>query len=376
MRKAMLALTLACVLVPPAGGQEAHSLRPAGNLLTRYLDRADIHPPVEAGRLTIFPISLSRARRLDGVLTMDQALKKGVLAIRELDPPQVSQARFVNTSGREMIFLMAGEVLTGGKQSRTLVSDALLGPKSSTELELYCVQKGRWQGGAAFAEKTTVAPLSVRAKAARRAGQKEIWDEVARANRALGSSTASDDLAEAMARPENVRRFAELRERITPRLPEGCVGVVVAWGDKILGADLFNSAGLFAAMREKVLNSYLSQYRPEHLRNAPPGGQFARPSQAQVRQYLQGCYRCRLAAGQLRGVGRIYQLRGDRSGQTLGYGGQIIPVRPPRPEEPTRAGQYMVHTALLAEVLPVRPTPRPVPRPIPMPRPPRPMPQR
>lgn len=173
-----------CLLVPRASAQTAERAAPAGNLLTRCLDRANIHPPVHLGRVSIFPVSLSRTNRLDGVLTMDEALQRKLLAIQELDPPEVARARFVNRSARQMIFLMAGEVLTGGRQNRTLATDALLGPKSSTVLPLYCVQKGRWRGGKSFAAETTVAPLAVRAKAARRAGQKEIWDEVARANRA------------------------------------------------------------------------------------------------------------------------------------------------------------------------------------------------
>ena len=44
-----------------------------GNLLTRYLDRAEIHPPVILGRLTIFPITLKSVNRLENVLTMSEA---------------------------------------------------------------------------------------------------------------------------------------------------------------------------------------------------------------------------------------------------------------------------------------------------------------
>ena len=355
-----------CLLVPRASAQTAERAAPAGNLLTRCLDRANIHPPVHLGRLSIFPISLSRTSRLDGVLTMDEALQRKLLAIQELDPPEVARARFVNRSAGQMIFLMAGEVLTGGRQNRTLATDALLGPKSSTVLPLYCVQKGRWRGGKSFAAETTVAPLAVRAKAARRAGQKEIWDEVARANRALGSATASEDLAAAMARPENVKRFAELRKRITPKLPDNCAGVAVADGGSIVGADLFNSAELFAAMRDKVLNSYLSQYA-----HGQPPARAARPGQTDVREYLRACYRARFAAGEMRGVGRIYHIRGARSGQTLGYGGPIIPVRDRKERSPLRAGQYMVHTALLPEIIPVRPVRPPRPRPVPRLGPPR-----
>ena len=52
-----------------------------GNLLTKYLDRAEIHPSVELGRLTIFPITLKSVNRLENVLTMSEALEKQLLVV-------------------------------------------------------------------------------------------------------------------------------------------------------------------------------------------------------------------------------------------------------------------------------------------------------
>ncbi len=361
MRKTLLAVATVFLFLPPAGAQQAERLAPAGNLLTRYLDRANIHPAVALGRLTVFPISLSREHRLSGVLTMEQALAKRLLAIQELDPPEVERARFVNRSGKEMIFLMAGELITGGKQNRTLATDALLGPDSATVLPLYCIQKGRWEGAKDFGAKTFVAPQSVRAKAAQGAGQREVWAEVARSNRQLGSATTSEDLAAAMEKPENVKRFTELRRRVAPKLPESCVGLVLARDGAIVAADLFNSAELFSAMREKVLDAYLSQYEAGIVEGHPG----ERPEQTEVREYLQGCYRARFQPGPMRGVGRMYEISGARTGQTLGYGPQVIPLRESRERPEVALGEYMVHTALMSELVPVRPVEPPTPRPLP-----------
>jgi hypothetical protein len=67
----------------------------------------------------------------------------------------------------------------------------------------------------------------------------------------------------------------------------------------------------------------------------------------QVQAYLRECYRSRFVAGEMRGDGRIYHLRGPRTGQTLGY-----------------RDEHMVHTLLSSPaVIPVRP-----PRPVPLPR--------
>ena len=375
MRKATILALLGWLAVGPAGAQKAEKLPAGTNLLTRWLDVADIHPPVRSGRLTVFPVSVRLPRRLTGLLTMDEALGKKLLVIEELKSARVSQARFINKSGSQMIFLMAGEVITGGKQNRTLVSDALLGPDSTTVLGLYCVQRRRWSGGAKFAGATTIAPQAVRAKAAQKAGQDEVWAEVARANRRLGGADASEDLSVPMNRPENVKRLAKRRRHIHGKLPSETAGVVVAWAGRIVGADLFNSPELFAAMRDKVLDSYLSEYgwdEPVPIRR----GVAAAPSQMDVRSYLQGCYRAGFTAGEMRGVGRMYHVRGARHGETLGYRRAYpIPLKGERRSRvrPMPARQYMVHTALMERVVPVRPTPRPAPpvRPIPRPRPPR-----
>jgi len=330
---------------PVAIGQADRA--PGRNLLTQYLDWADIHPPATVGRLTVFPLALSRrVERLDRVLTMQQALGQGVLVIEELDRAQVARARFVNKSPDHMIFLMGGELITGGKQNRSLRTDALLAPGSTTELPLYCVQKGRWRGKGTFDGAGAVVPQGVRERAAAKAGQDAIWDEVARANRRLKSASDTEDLPAAVSKPENVRRLAGLRERIVPRLPRGCVGVVAVAGTRIVAADLFNSPELFAALREKVLNAYLSQYGwpvPVRRSRVVPAPQV---TAEQVRQYLRGCYGGRFVPGEQRGAGRLYHLRGTPPGQALGYQARV-----------------MVHTALMSPaILPVRP-PRPVPLP-------------
>jgi hypothetical protein len=367
MRRTAIAALACCLMASAAAAQKAS--RPYRNVLVRYLDRASIHPPAKIGSLTVFPVCLSTVNRLDGVLTMDQALAKKLLVIDEMKDARVSQARFVNKSGDKMIFLMAGEVITGGKQNRTLTSDALLAPDSATVLELYCVQQGRWTGQANFGGPTTVAPLAVRATAAGKAGQRAVWGEVAKANRRMKTVTARGDLAAAMSKPENVQRLARFRKPINAKLPKDCVGVVVADGSSIVAADLFNTPDLFAAMKDKVLNSYLSQYEDDKLTAA---GATARPSQEDVRSYLQACYKARFSPADTRGVGKLYTLSGARTGQTLAHArGGAVNVKP------RRADDWMVHTALMEKIVPVKPVKRPpVPvRPVPMPRPPRPMPQ-
>lgn len=288
------------------------------NVLTRYLDWADIHPARDVGRLTIFPITLSRSQPLASVLSMRQALDRGVLRIEELPDARVDQARFTNRSDSHSVFFLAGEIITGGKQNRTLRSDAFLRPGSSAVLPLYCVQKGRWEGGKALSGSSGVAPFAVRKSAQDAAGQDEVWAEVARANKQLKSATPSDDLASAMESGETKKQLSAWRERVVPHLPKGCVGLVAAYHGRIVAADLFNSPELFSAMRDTVLDSYLSQYawplpvKPEAREHVGAGVESR-----DVQAFLRGAYQGRFTPGEQRGDARVYLLRGAPSGQTL-----------------------------------------------------------
>ena len=375
MSRAMTALLLSCLLIGPSAAQDAAEPL-ASNLLTRYLDEANIHPAVHVGRMTIFPVVVDAPSRLTGVLTLDEALRKKLLVIEELDSATVGKARFVNKSGDQMIFLMAGEVITGGKQNRTLTTDALLAPESSAVLELYCVQKGRWQGKQRFAPGNSIAPQGVRARASQKAGQDAVWSEVAASNSRLGAANATSDLNEAMTKPANVKRLRELRRPVVAKLPAGTCGIVVSDGRRIVGADLFNSSELFDAMQTKVLDAYLSQYAIGGEETKGRRRPVQRPGAYDVRDYLQACYKAEFTSGPKRGAGRIHHLRGARYGETIAYT-KALPVRRPpedykrriRPHPPT---VYMVHTALMQRVVPVRPGPTPPPvvrPPVPMPRP-------
>lgn len=359
MRTATILAAVLALLAWPVAGQDAEKAKRPANLLTGYLDRANIHPPIQVGPVTIFPISLSREVALGGLLTADEALKKKVLTVEELKSAEVARAKFSNTSKTHMIFLMAGEVLLGGKQNRTLTTDALLGPGTSTILPLYCVQRGRWTGGKKFAGGTTVAPMSVRSKAAQGAGQRAVWTEVARANRRLGSRTDSDDLGEAMKKKENIERLAKIRKRLGPKWPRNCAGIVVARGGKIVSADLFNSADLFERMRDKILDSTLAD-----VTDAKGRGKVEAPTQQAVRNYLQAAYKARFIAGEQRGVGQIYHVRGARHGETLAYEKRIL-AEAARLERPGPTIRYMLHTAFMEPVIPVKPPPMPAPTPRP-----------
>src|SRR5262249_31324927 len=95
---------------------------------------------------------------------------------------QVNTLVLVNNSKRPLI-LLAGEIVTGGKQDRVIGKDRLVPAESDPiDLGVFCVEPGRWTGTSekfnAFAP--PMAQPGVRSKAMADKDQSKVWAEVGR----------------------------------------------------------------------------------------------------------------------------------------------------------------------------------------------------
>src|SRR4029079_2624602 len=133
-------------------------------------------------------------------LTLDEGLRSGEVIVTESGQVQplmrrrgvqrpyhgggshVNQLVLVNTSKRPLL-LLAGEIVTGGKQDRVIGKDRIVPAESvPVNLRVFCVEPGRW---VARSEKF-VAPMamvqpSVRAKTMGDKDQGKVWEQVGKA---------------------------------------------------------------------------------------------------------------------------------------------------------------------------------------------------
>ena len=207
--------------------------------------------------LTIFPIRLRRYGLGLNPLTLDEALGRGTLSVMEKGGGEVPTLVIVNR-GPEHVFIMAGEILVGGKQNRILRTDVLLTPYSGPiELPAYCVEAGRWvQNADAFKSDGNLASPQVRLEAQKAADQAAIWSRVEEAAKAVGQVSETHDFNYVYNQEEVARQIRDYRDEFCRVLPERIIGVVVARNGELVGADLFGDAGLFLKLRNKVLDSY------------------------------------------------------------------------------------------------------------------------
>ena len=265
--------------------------------------------------LTIFPVVSRAEASTGGFATLDEALSSGEAVVSEsggrmirgsrdgrpiqnYGGAQVNQLVLINRGKRPLV-LLAGEVVSGGKQDRVIAKDRIVPPGADPlPLDVFCVEHGRWTGASDQfnASKFMVHP-SVREKAAVDQNQSEVWaavrsgttsDTTVARSGAAGGVSGSAVAAPPVITPGTVssivvveaqsesydkiynkshvgksvesftaevsRRF----EKATAGLKgERVIGVVVAYGDEVAWSDAFASEHFFRAYWPKLLKSYV-----------------------------------------------------------------------------------------------------------------------
>ncbi len=225
--------------------------------LAAYFDHVQIAEPVVYRHLAVYPVLLKDYTELrGGWLTLDAAISRGVLEVSEKGGGSVPSVIVHNRSRSDHIFIMSGEVVSGGKQTRTVRHDVVLAPGQRVELSVFCVEAHRWQGGKQFSAGRALLPHSIQKELRKGADQGRIWSEVARSNRALGAENATGSLHVALEAAPVRNKLAEVRRSIVPKLPDGAMGFIFVDRRRAVGADFFGRADLARQLLPKLLDSY------------------------------------------------------------------------------------------------------------------------
>jgi hypothetical protein len=267
------------------------------------------------------------ARKFDGVpvvapktyatsefLTLDEGLRSGEVVVAEYgnvlglmrrrplpavqrESAEVNRLVLINNSKRPLL-LLAGEIVTGGKQDRVIGKDRIVPAESDpVDLSVFCVEPGRWVAtsehfgtsgatygsgiGAGSGGGTLMAQPSVRAKAMGDKDQNQVWAEVRKQQQAMETvevtaaapqvetdairSTSSyavvmenkdvKEKVDEIAKPIE-QNYQSLIKQLRDRK---AVGVVVAVNGHIIWADVFASTELLEKYWPKLVRSYASE---------------------------------------------------------------------------------------------------------------------
>lgn len=250
--------------------------------------------PITRGNLTIFPVVAEYSHDTRNFLTLDEGLRSGEVVVTEAGrvaplmrrrprpipygAPEVNRLMLVNNSDRPLI-LLAGEIVTGGKQDRVVGKDRIVPPQSDPiDLSVFCVEPGRWvETVSKFGSfQSQMAQPSVRRSAMADQNQQKVWAEVHESASAMakavtplsaGAIQSTSSYAGVMSNAEVKRRVDEVAvpiERSYENLlrelrARNAVGVVVAVNGNIIWADLFASTSLLEKYWPKLIRSYAAE---------------------------------------------------------------------------------------------------------------------
>ena len=261
-------------------------------------------PPITQDNLTIFPVVASVSFDTSKFLTLDDGIRSGQVIVTEagqapglvrprpaqdgvwrerpLPIPQsgarVNELAIINNADRPLL-LIAGEIVTGGKQDRVVGKDRIIPPHGDpVALNVFCVEPHRWTGSSMQFKtpQALMAQPSVRSKALVHQNQEEVWNEVAKSRAALAAKVAAPDAvaidatssyAGAVANGAVQRQLESISVPIEHSYgnlmqqlhSEKAVGAVVAVRGELIWADVFASPSLLEKYWPKLVRSYAAE---------------------------------------------------------------------------------------------------------------------
>jgi len=318
--------------------------------------------PIRHGSLTVFPVVAPKSYATSEFLTLDEGLRSGEVVVTEYgnvrglirrrttpamqhDSAEVNRLVLINNS-KHPLLLLAGEIVTGGKQDRVIGKDRIVPPESDpVDLSVFCVEPGRWvatsdhfgasgttygygsggAGGSSGKVATLMAQPSVRAKAMGDKDQSQVWAEVRKQQRSMSvevaaaSPQASADEIRSTSSYARVMENKDVREKvdevarpieqnyqslIKQLRDRKAVGVVVAVNGRIIWADVFASTELLEKYWPKLVRSYAS----EAVVTRAKGGEA---SVAQAEKFLENMEGRRETIESEPGIYRHTEVNGD-----------------------------------------------------------------
>lgn len=211
-------------------------------------------------------------------LTLAEAMKQSKIELRETGT--VSELSVDNLSNNP-VFIMAGDIVKGGKQDRTIGIDLVLKPSAKkVPLKSFCVERSRWsqRGGESLAKFSTSAQTlsnrNLKIAAREKKDQSSVWEEVSAYQTNAGTNVNADVKSKQSATSlqltlENKELRATVQDYIKALQSafdnnKNAVGFAFCINGKISTVEWFENAQLFSKLHAKLFESAANEAVSEY----------------------------------------------------------------------------------------------------------------
>ncbi len=193
---------------------------------------------------------------------------------------------YIENKSKDTLYIMAGEIVQGGKQDRVIAQDMVIPPNSGKiNLSVFCVEKGRWaykksKNKNNFEGYYGVSSIALRKVVDTEQKQQKVWKEVARSNAKNAVKSGTSAYTEQKKNTKFKKEYTGYVQFFKNKFKgqRDVIGVIVATGDRVVGCDMFASPHLFQSQYQNLLGSYINE--------AVTDGAPVNIAEAKVQQYM------------------------------------------------------------------------------------------
>lgn len=228
-------------------------------------------------------------KNVGNYLPLTEAIAKKKVRITEKSSSGEVNSLTIENLSQDTIIVICGDVVKGGKQDRIIETDMVLAPKSGKKnLNVYCVESGRWQSdrtealdrnrntttvrsGAAKPPPPPAAPgfsdhynkgsMSLRKVVEKEKDQSKVWSKVDDLNAKNATLTETKTYTALTNSGDYSKRLNQYIAFFKNKFAKdsNVIGVVIVTGNRVLGADLFATPALFRSQFPSLLHSYATE---------------------------------------------------------------------------------------------------------------------
>lgn len=235
--------------------------------LKNYFDELSTDEPLIRKNMVIYPI-LGHDRKLPTVISLDEALEKNFLRVREVGDSGSVPELLISNRSEYHILILEGEEVIGGKQNRVFNTSLLVMPGMELKAGVACSEAGRWnEQGENFTSSENLISSSIRSGSRRavtmnlrehgvaRTDQSQVWEGIQCMSAAYDSQSATSAYREIK---DGARaRLADYTRDLFPA--RGQVGAFFEVNGKPLGMEIIHPSDLWVWNMVKIVESFATE---------------------------------------------------------------------------------------------------------------------